>query len=146
MLIRRTWCLRQRVLWLEEVFYSAATSTTGFLPRGEASAAGSSTDDQPTPGDAKCGGSTAHNRDIMFIDPNRLGYVDGDGPGSAYITMGGSDDTTVPGRWTPIIIIREDNTTCISTNLSDKNGQMKELGSIRRICVLELCQIKLWGL
>lgn len=35
--------------------------------------------------------------------------------------------TTTPKRWTPKITIREDNTTCISTNTSGKNGQMKEL-------------------
>ena len=63
----------------------------------------------------------------MFINHNRLGYLDGDGPGGNYIQSGGSDDTTIPKRWTPIIVIREDNTTCISTNLSGKKGQMKEL-------------------
>ena len=30
-------------------------------------------------------------------------------------------------RWTPIIVIREDNQTCITTNVSGKNGLMKEL-------------------
>lgn len=37
-----------------------------------------------TPGDPDCGGSTAHNRDMMFIDHNRAGYPDGDGPGNDY--------------------------------------------------------------
>ena len=79
------------------------------------------------PGDDMCGGSTAHNRDCMFMDHRKLGYPDGDGPGVAYIQEGGSDETEIPKHWVPRIIIREDNTTCISTNLSGKNGQMKEL-------------------
>ena len=72
-------------------------------------------------------GSTAHNRDCMFIDHRKLGYLDGDGPGKQYILDGGSDETDVPRSWVPIITVREDNTTCISTNLAGKNGQMKEL-------------------
>ena len=80
-----------------------------------------------TPGDAKCGGAIAHNRDFMFIDHNRLGYVDGGGPGYQYIKDGGCCDTDIPRSWGPIITTRDDNTTCISTNLSGKNGQMKEL-------------------
>ena len=85
------------------------------------------------PGDDMCGGSTAHNRDCMFMDHCKLGYLDGDGPGNQYIRDGGSDETSVPKIWVPriyiyiYIYIHEDNTTCISTNLSGKNGQMKEL-------------------
>ena len=70
----------------------------------------------------------------MFIDHNRPGYFDGDGPGNEYIRehlKSGGDPSVcsevVPARWTPIITIREDNTTCISTNISGKNGQTKEL-------------------
>ena len=80
-----------------------------------------------TPGDPDCGGSTAHNRDMMFIDHNRTGYPDGDGPGNEHILERKEKDTATPKRWTPKITIREDNTTCISTNASGKNGQMKEL-------------------
>ena len=72
-------------------------------------------------------GSTVHNRNLMFMDHNRSGCIDGDGPGNRYIKDGGCDGGDVPRRWGPIITIREDNTMCISTNLSGKNGQMKEL-------------------
>ena len=67
------------------------------------------------PGDPDCGGSTAHNRDMMFIEHNRTGYQDGDGPGNEYILERSKEDTAVPKRWTPRITIWEDNTTCIST-------------------------------
>ena len=75
----------------------------------------------------QCAGETVHNRDLVLMDHNRLAYIDGDGPGNRYIEDGGCDEGGIPRRWGPIIIIREDNTTCISTNLSGKNGQMKEL-------------------
>ena len=75
-----------------------------------------------------------HNRDMMFIDHKSPGYFDGDGPGNEYYkeflrnggsqTVGSEPPIT---RWTPKITIREDNTTCITTNTSGKNGQMKEL-------------------
>ena len=53
------------------------------------------------PGDPDCGGSTAQNRDMMFIDHYRTGYQDGDGPGNAYILERSNQDTAVPTRWTP---------------------------------------------
>ena len=34
------------------------------------------------PGDDMCGGSTAHDRDMTFMDHRKLGYPDGDGPGN----------------------------------------------------------------
>ena len=72
-------------------------------------------------------GPTVQNRDIMVMDHNRLGYTNGDGPANRYIEDGGCDGGDIPRRWGPIVTIREDNTTCISTNLSGKNWQMKGL-------------------
>ena len=59
------------------------------------------------------------------MDHNKLGYPDGDGPGNERIQLA-SDDKTLR-RWTPVIVIREDNQTCITTNVSGENGLMKEL-------------------
>jgi len=77
-----------------------------------------------TLGDAACGGSTAYSKDIMFMDHNKLGYADGSGPGNDRI-VAKAEGTLA--RWTPLIVIREDNQTCITTNVSGKNGLMKEL-------------------
>ena len=68
-------------------------------------------------------GTIAFSKDTLFMDHNKLGYPDGDGPGNERIRLA-SDDKTLR-RWTPVIVIREDNQTCITTNVSGKDGLMK---------------------
>ena len=75
-------------------------------------------------GDVACGGSTAFSEDTLFMDHCKLGYPDGHGPGNERILAASKD---VPQRWTPMIAIREDNQTCITTNVYGKYGLMKEL-------------------
>ena len=60
------------------------------------------------------------------MDHARLGYPDGDGPGKDRINESRGLSVLIR-RWTPIIVMRENNTTCISTNVYATNGQMKEL-------------------
>ena len=72
------------------------------------------------------GGCTAFNEDMMFMDHSRLGYPDDDGPGNAPIGESGGLSAP-PRRCTPIIVIRQDNTTAVSTNVSGNNCQMKVL-------------------
>ena len=57
---------------------------------------------------------------------DRHGYPDGDGPANE-LTLAHRKGKLPTRRWTPIIVIREDNQTCISTNVPGKNGLMKEL-------------------
>jgi hypothetical protein len=74
------------------------------------------------------GGATAFSNDTLFMDHCKLGYVDGDGPGNDRIQIrNGKIPSTHRQQWTPLIVIREDNQTCITTNVSGKNGLMKEL-------------------
>ena len=73
--------------------------------------------------DAACGGSTAFCRDTLFMDHCKMGYPDGEGPGNERILVAKEN---LPQRWTPVIIIREDNQTCITTNVSGTNGLMKD--------------------
>ena len=91
-------------------------------------------------GDASCGGSTAFSRDTMFMDHcDRHGYPDGDGPGNERI-LAHKKGRLPTRRWTPIIVIREDNQTCISTNVSGKQrpheGARKSGWCVR---IMELC-------
>ena len=58
------------------------------------------------------------------MDHNKLGYPDGHGPGNERIMAATGN---LVRRWTPRIDIREHNQTCITTNVSGKNGLMKEL-------------------
>ena len=89
-------------------------------------------------GDAACGGTTVFSKDMLFMDHCKLGYPCGHGPGNERIL---SASGNLPPRWTPIIVIREDNQTCITTNVSGKNGLMKKLErAFGCYVILELCQ------
>ena len=69
-------------------------------------------------------GSTALSKDTLCMDDCNIDYSDGDGPENERIL--GAEEK-LPRRCTPLIIIREDNQTCITTNVSGKNGLMKGL-------------------
>ena len=94
-----------------------------------------------SPGDATCGGSPANQCTGLFDPPNRINnhyhseaaaefLSNGDPSGGKYRSSlplpTGHVGLSVP-RWTPVIFIHEDNTTCIIAYTTGKNPIMKDL-------------------